>query len=161
MTAGNWNFGDLLDIAAANVPTDRPALVRGDRTIAWGEFDCRTNRLARAMLASGLKTGDRVAILARNIPEFIEIACAAFKARLTHVNINYRYTTAEIEYVLADCGAAALFHQDEFAGVVEPLPAALDHLRLVVQIGGEGSYDRMVEEGDGTPLGIADRKSVV
>lgn len=155
MTAGNWNFGDLLDIAAANVPTDRPALVRGDRTIAWGEFDCRTNRLARAMLASGLKTGDRVAILARNIPEFIEIACAAFKARLTHVNINYRYTTAEIEYVLADCGAAALFHQDEFAGVVEPLPAALDHLRLVVQIGGEGSYDRMVEEGDGTPLGIA------
>ncbi|WP_017672742.1 acyl-CoA synthetase [Blastomonas sp. AAP53] len=153
--AGNWNFGDLLDIAAAHVPAERPALVRGDRTICWGDFDARTNRLARAMLAGGLQTGDRVAILARNIPEFIEIACAAFKARLTHVNINYRYTTAEIEYVLADCQAAALFHQDEFASVVAPLPAALDHLRLMVQIGGEGDgYEAMVAEGDGAPLGI-------
>jgi 3-oxocholest-4-en-26-oate---CoA ligase len=97
-----------------------------------------------------LQTGDRVAILARNIPEFIEIACAAFKARLTHVNLNYRYTTAEIEYVLADCGAAALFHQAEFASVVAPLPAALDHLRMVVEIGGDGSYDRIVSEGDGS-----------
>jgi 3-oxocholest-4-en-26-oate---CoA ligase len=153
--AGNWNFGDLLDVAAANVPADRPALIRGNRTISWGEFDARTNRLARAMLAGGLETGDRVAILARNIPEFIEIASAAFKARLTHVNINYRYTTAEIEYVLADCQAAALFHQDEFAQVVAPLPDALDHLKVVVQIGGGGDYDRMVEAGDGTPLGIA------
>lgn len=152
--AGNWNFGDLLDVAAANVPANRPALVRGGRTISWGAFDARTNRLARAMLAGGLETGDRVAILARNIPEFIEIACAAFKARLTHVNINYRYTTSEIEYVLADCRAAALFHQAEFAPVVGPLPAALDHLRMVVQIGGGGAYDAMVETGDGSPLGL-------
>jgi acyl-CoA synthetase (AMP-forming)/AMP-acid ligase II len=154
-TGGNWNFGDLLDVAAAHVPADRPALVRGDRTILWGDFDARTNRLARAMLAAGLASGDRVAILARNIPEFIEIACAAFKARLTHVNINYRYTTAEIEYVLADCQAAALFHQDEFAGVVAPLPAALDHLKLVVQIGGDADgYEAMVGQGDGVPLAI-------
>ena len=152
--ASGWNFGDLLDVAAANAPADRPALVRGDRTTCWGEFDARTNRLARAMLAGGLQTGDRVAILARNIPEFIEIACAAFKARLTHVNLNYRYTTAEIEYVLADCGAAALFHQAEFASVVAPLPAALDHLRMVIEIGGDGRYDRVVSEGDGTPLAI-------
>lgn len=154
--AGNWNFGDLLDIAAANVPQDRAALVRGDRTINWGDFDARTNRLARAMLAGGLQTGDRVAILARNIPEFIEIACAAFKARLSHVNINYRYTTAEIEYVLADCTAAALFYQQEFATTVAPLPAALSHLKLMVQIGGaDDGYGALVENGDSAPLGIA------
>ncbi|WP_439547343.1 AMP-binding protein [Sandarakinorhabdus sp.] len=152
--AGNWNFGDLLDVTAANVPADRPALVRGDRTINWGDFDGRTNRLARAMLAGGLQAGDRIAILARNIPEFIEIACAAFKARLTHVNINYRYTTAEIEYVLADCTAVALFYQDEFADVVAPLPGALPHLTMLVQIGGGGAYDRMVEQGDTAPLDI-------
>lgn len=154
--AGNWNFGDLLDIAAANVPPDRAALVRGHRTINWGDFDARTNRLARAMLAGGLQTGDRVAILARNIPEFIEIACAAFKARLAHVNINYRYTTAEIEYVLADCTAAALFYQQEFATTVAPLPAALSHLHVMVQIGGaDDGYQALVEDGDGAPLGIA------
>jgi 3-oxocholest-4-en-26-oate---CoA ligase len=93
----DWNFGDLLDATAANVPGDRPAIIRGDTVVTWAAFDARTNRLARAMRAAGLAPGARVAILARNIPEFIEIAAAAFKARLTHVNLNYRYTPAEID----------------------------------------------------------------
>lgn len=153
-TAGNWNFGDLLDATAATVPGDRPALIRGSQVINWRDFDARTNRLARAMLAAGLETGDRIAILARNVPEFIEIACAAFKARLTHVNINYRYTTAEIEYVLADCTAAALFYQAEFAETVAPLTGTLGHLKLSVQIDEQGSYADMVTQGDGSPLTI-------
>ena len=39
-----WNFGDLLDATAANVPGDRPALIRGPRVISWADFDARTNR---------------------------------------------------------------------------------------------------------------------
>ncbi|MDP1027612.1 AMP-binding protein [Sphingomonas sp. KR1UV-12] len=148
--AGDWNFGDLLDATAAAVPGDRPALIHGERVVSWADFDARTNRLARALLAAGLPTGARVAILARNIPEFIEIACAAFKARLSHVNINYRYTTGEIDYVLQDCQAQGLFYQAEFAELVAPL---LPSLALAVQIDG-GQYDAMVGEGDGRPLDI-------
>lgn len=151
----DWNFGNLLDATAAHVPSDRPAIIRGDRVLEWGEFDARTNRLARTMLAAGLPTGARVAILARNIPEFIEIAAAAFKARLTHVNLNYRYTTAEIEYVLRDCQAAALFYQDEFAPVVSPLiDGSIDHLCYTVRIGDGGTYDAIVAQGNSAPLEI-------
>lgn len=150
-----WNFGDLLDATAANVPGDRPALIRGDRIITWADFDARTNRLARAMLAAGLETGARVAILARNIPEYVEIAAAAFKARLSSVNINYRYTTAEIEYVLGDCQAAAIFYQAEFADVVAPLFDTQKQLTLGVMIGDVGSYDALVGAGDASPLAIA------
>lgn len=153
-TAMDWNFGDLLDATAANVPGERPALIHGARVISWAEFDARTNRVARAMLAAGLPTGARVAILARNIPEFIEIACAAFKARLCHVNINYRYTTAEIEYVLADCQAQALFYQGEFASLVAPLFERLHDLNLDVQIDQGGTYEAMARYGDGSPLDI-------
>lgn len=150
-----WNFGDLLDATAANVPGDRPALIHGTRVISWAAFDARTNRLARAMLASGLQPGTRVAILARNIPEFIEIAAACFKARLTHVNINYRYTTEEIGYVLADCAAGGLFYQDEFTAAVLPLFDRLDHLKLTVRLGGaDDQYDALVGDGDGSPLDI-------
>lgn len=152
--AMQWNFGDLLDATAASVPGDRPALIQGDRVISWAEFDTRTNRLARAMLAAGLETGARVAILARNIPEYIEVAAAAFKARLCSVNINYRYTTSEIEYVLSDCQAASIFYQHEFADTVAPLFAALPHLTMGVMIGGDGDYEAMVTQGDPSPLGI-------
>ncbi|MGQ0280401.1 AMP-binding protein [Sphingopyxis sp. Q841] len=151
----DWNFGDLLDATAAHVPGDRPAIIRGDHVTNWVDFDARSNRLARAMLAAGLPAGARIAILARNIPEFIEIAAAAFKARLTHVNLNYRYTTSEIEYVLRDCQAAGLFYQDEFTPIVAPLiGGAIDHLTYAVRIGGDGAYDGIVSEGDASPLGI-------
>ena len=151
----DWNFGDLLDATAAHVPGDRPAIIRGDHVTNWADFDARTNRLARTMLAAGLPAGARIAILARNIPEFIEIAAAAFKARLTHVNLNYRYTTSEIEYVLRDCQAAGLFYQDEFGPVVASLiGGAIDHLTYAVKIGSDGAYDGIVAEGDATPLGI-------
>ena len=148
--AGHWNFGDLLDATAAAVPGDRPALIHGERVIGWAEFDARTNRLARALLAAGLPIGARVAIMARNIPEFIEIACAAFKARLSHVNINYRYTTAEIDYVLRDCQAQGLFYQAEFTDPVAPL---LPSLAMAVQIDSDG-YDALVADGDARPLDV-------
>lgn len=155
----NWNFGDLLDATARALPGDRPALIQRDRITSWENFDQRSNRIARAMGAEGLAVGDRVAILARNIPEFIEIAAAAFKARLTHVNINYRYTTAEIEYVLADCRAAALFFQDEFSETVAPLLDRLSHLKLGVCVGGHTTthgplYEELATVGDGSPLDI-------
>jgi len=148
-----WNFGDLLDATARVVPVDRPALIRGDHVVSWGDFDARTNRLAKALLAKGLEVGDRIAILARNVPEYVEIAAAAFKARLTHVNINYRYTTAEIEYVLADCDARALFYEVEFADTVAPLFDTLPHLMVGVRIGTD-QYETLATQGDPSPLAI-------
>ena len=150
--AADWNFGDLLGATAAAVPGDRPALIRGDHVISWQEFDARTNRVARAMIAAGLEPGARVAILARNIPEFIEVAAAAFKARLAWVNINYRYTSSEIEYVLADCQAQGLFFQPEFAAVSAPAISALPALTLTVEFGSD--YEAMATEGDSSPLKI-------
>lgn len=149
--AAGWNFGDLLDATASVVPGDRPALICGDHTLDWSSFDARTNSLARAMLAAGLETGDRIAVLARNVPEYIEIAAAAFKARLTYVNINYRYTTAEIDYVLRDSGARAMFYQAEFAEVAAPLFPAL---ALAVQMNGPGEFYSAMVTGVGTPLRI-------
>ncbi|WP_326523569.1 AMP-binding protein [Sphingomonas sp.] len=149
----DWNFGDLIDATARVVPAARPALIHGDRVIDWGTLDARTNRLARAMFDRGLPVDARVAIMARNVPEYIEIAVACVKARLTYVNINYRYTESEVEYVLADCQAAALFHQAEFTPVIGMLPDRLGGLAVMVDIDGD-AYAAMTSEGDGSPLGI-------
>ncbi len=148
-----WNFGDLLDATARLVPPDRPAIICGDREILWPEFDRRTNRIARAMIEGGLAPRDRVAILARNVPEYIEIAAACFKARVSSVNINYRYTTAEIEYVLRDSGSRQLFYQPEFEPVVAPLLQSMPEVRLICIDKNERYFD-MSETGASNPLGI-------
>jgi acyl-CoA synthetase (AMP-forming)/AMP-acid ligase II len=106
------------------------------------------------MIARGLQPGDRVGILARNIPEFIEVAAAAFKARLAWVNINYRYTSSEVEYLLKDCQAKGVFFQSEFTNVMSPVLAALPALTLAVEIGDGGAYEPLASQGDGGPLDI-------
>ncbi|SOZ29612.1 AMP-dependent synthetase and ligase [Cupriavidus taiwanensis] len=152
--ASSWNFGTILDGVARVVPGDRPAIVSGDRVLSWRDFDWRTNRLARKMIAAGLNAGDRVAILARNATEYLEIVAATYKARLAWVNLNYRYTSAEIEYVLKDCDARAIFYQKEFATTVAPVVSALPRLAMVVPIDEGRDYDALTGEGHSGPLGI-------
>lgn len=148
-----WNFGDLLDVTAQQVPADRPAIICGDKRILWPDFDARTNRLARHMVNSGLEPRDRIAILARNVPEYIEIAIASFKARVSSVNVNYRYTSAEIEYVLMDSGARELFYQPEFEPVVAPLRKSLPNVRFTL-VDPDGTYGEITGSGDAAPLDI-------
>ena len=55
-----WNYANLWEAVAAATPA-RPALIHGDRTIAWGEFDRRANALARHFLDTGLTRQSKVA----------------------------------------------------------------------------------------------------
>ncbi len=151
-----WNLGDMFDAVAAVVPADRQAIVHGDRVVSWGDLDRRTNRLARAFLAMGLEPHDRVAILSRNDPAYIESFVACLKARLCPVNVNYRYTTDEIGYVLADSSARLLIHQVEFALEAAALRARFADLRLVSigQSAEAASFDELAGHGDGSRLSI-------
>ena len=75
------SLGDVLDGVATVVDPAAPALIHGDRTITWAEFDARSNNLAREIRARGIETGDRNAVYMRNCPEYCEAISAAFKSR--------------------------------------------------------------------------------
>ena len=152
-----WNLGDMFDAVAAVVPVQRQAVVHGEHAVTWGELDRRTNNLARAFLTMGFAPHDCVAILSRNDPAYIECFVACLKARLCPVNVNYRYTTDEIAYVLADSSSKLLVYQREFAQQAEALRAQFTGLRTVC-IGGADSvaedFERLASQGDGSRLTI-------
>lgn len=152
-----WNLGDMFDAVATVVPPDRQAIVQGDRVVTWGDLDKRTNRVARAFVSMGHAPHDRVAILSRNDPAYIESFIACLKARLCPVNINYRYTTDEIGYVLDDCSARMLVFQEEFRPQAEDLRRRASDLRLVC-IGDAGEvalrFEDLAGTGDFGPLSI-------
>ncbi|MDP3745742.1 MAG: acyl-CoA synthetase [Phenylobacterium sp.] len=159
-----WNYGDILDAVARVVPADRPALIWGGDVVTWAAFDRRTNNLARRMIEYGLAPDDRVAVLCRNHPAYIEATVAALKSRTVSVNVNYRYTADEIVYVLEDCGAAALFYQDSLDATIAELKARLPGVALWIRIesdrqlraaaDGEQSFEAWAQAGDGAPLDI-------
>ena len=133
----DWSFGRIFSAIAVAVPPDRPALIHGDAVTSWSDFDRRTDALAAAFLASGAVPGDKIALLLRNGPAYLETTIAAFKARLVHVNVNYRYGATELHYILDNSDAAVLVLDPEFADVIDTLD--LPKLKLMLTVG--STYD--------------------
>ena len=157
-TAPNWNFGDILDGLDAAFPGDAPALIHADRTTTWRELGRRSNNLAAALRARGAQPGDKVAFYLRNRPEYVEALAASFKARLVHVNVNYRYLDEELWYILDNSDAKIVLFDSEFSDRVAGLRARLPRVAAWIQVGGGPAlgepYEALATTGDGRPLGI-------
>ncbi len=158
----DWNYGDILDAIDRIVPPDRIALVHGDHVTRWGDFSRRANNLARALRDRGVSTGEKIAFYMRNCPEYSEGIAAAFKARLTHVNVNYRYVDHELIYLLDNSDAAVVMYAAEFAPRVAAIRMQLPRVRLWVEVADSAApgdaatpYESLAGVGDGAPLDIA------
>src|SRR5262249_52485986 len=113
-------IGEVLDEAANDTPGHEAV---GGSGFADLGFDVRwtyarlrddSHRPAQALIAARLAPGDRVAIWAPNIPEWLVVEFAVAKAGLVLVTINPTYRASEVEYVLADTQARALFYLPRF-----------------------------------------------
>jgi fatty-acyl-CoA synthase len=134
------NLATLLEaVADALTAADpsRTALVHGDRTVTWAEFDDRAARLAGRLAADGVGPGDRVGIALYNSPEYLESLFAALKLRAVPVNVNYRYRAAELEQVAALTDLRALVADATLAGPAAAVAARRPGLRAVVLAGGD------------------------
>ncbi len=91
------------------------------RKLTFAAWHARATQLAHGLMALGLKKGDRVALLAYNRVEWMEMYAGLARAGLVAVPLNFRLMTAEIEYILEHSGAVAMIVQDELIERVEPL----------------------------------------
>jgi 3-oxocholest-4-en-26-oate---CoA ligase len=153
-----WNFGDILDGLAAALPPDAPAYIHGAKIVSHGQAARRSNNLARALIDKGLKPGAKAAFYMHNRPEYCEFLAACFKARLTHVNVNYRYTAEEVLYILDNSDAEVVVFGEEFAAAIRKIRPHLGKVRSFIQTGPQtedfDSFDQLCIEGDGRPLDI-------
>jgi fatty-acyl-CoA synthase len=112
------NLGQVLT-AHARLSPDRIGARDLERSMAFHQWNERACRLANALLGLGLSKGDRVAILAYNTVEWVEIYAAAAKAGLVAVPVNFRLVGKEIRYIVDDAEAAAIIVQDQLVGALE------------------------------------------
>ncbi|MBE0463675.1 MAG: AMP-binding protein [Halomonadaceae bacterium] len=108
-------IGDKFDQIAAQYP-DNDALIVLHQNIHWRycELHEEVNRCARALLAIGVKCGDRVGMWAPNCSEWTLTQFATAKIGAILVNINPAYRTHELEYALNQSGARFLVCADSF-----------------------------------------------
>jgi len=113
-------IGNVLAKRAFNTP-HRPALIFQDQVISYLEFDQRTNQVASALLALGIKPGDRVGLLMHNCPQFLEVFFATARIGAVLVTLNVRLVPAELDFILDDCQVGGLIHGPEFEKTVAAL----------------------------------------
>jgi acyl-CoA synthetase (AMP-forming)/AMP-acid ligase II len=119
-------MGPLLDIGEvlrthARVSPDRLGARDLARSLTFRQWNARACRLANALLGLGLCKGDRLAVLAYNCVEWLEIYAAAAKAGLIAVPINFRLVGREMRYIIENCEARAAIVQDDLLAPIEEI----------------------------------------
>ncbi|MDR2493514.1 MAG: AMP-binding protein [Coriobacteriales bacterium] len=102
-------IGDYFAEQVAADP-DQDFIVYPDRQLRWSyrEFDIRTDNLAKALLAIGMKPGDHLGVWARNVPDWLTFMFATAKAGIVLVTMNPAYKSHELDYVLKQSDMATL-----------------------------------------------------
>ena len=114
---------------------DLPAVASGDRVVAtYRSLQRRVAGLAGGMVGRlGLQSGDRVALIMRNGPAYVEVFYAAWHAGLTAVPINAKLHAREFAFILENSGASLVFVSDDLVEtVVEAVSGLETPPRLVV-----------------------------
>ncbi len=101
---GRVAIGDMLTRAARRYP-DRVALTDGERRATFAEIDRDANRCANALLARGLKAGDKVATICNNSIPMVKGLFGLHRAGLVWTPINTLIAPADMDYILDHAGA--------------------------------------------------------
>ena len=113
---------------------DRPALAEGEQVHAsWAGWAATVAALAGGLRGDlGLAPGDRVAVVMRNRPEYLEALFAVWHAGLVAVPVNARLHREELAYILRHSGSAVVVTDEEHADDVLSLVGELPSLRTAV-----------------------------
>ena len=160
-------FGTIPRMAQASARrfADRIAVIDGDVRLSFAQIGEDMMRVARAVVASGVEPGDRVALWAPNSAAWIPAALGIMAAGAWLVPLNTRFKGAEAAYVLGKTDARMLFSVEGFLGIdylemVKAANPALRALRNVVIVPSPGAYrapgwDEFLARGDDVPIEVA------
>lgn len=100
--------------------------------MGFGELDKRSSALACGFAASGVKVGDRIAILVSNRVEFVIALVAALKAGAVSVALNPRLSASEIGYIVRDAAPRAVIFENGTREAVRGAEVPEDIVRICV-----------------------------
>lgn len=132
MAAIDLSFTDLL-VRNARLHGERAAFLHASHTVTHRQHLARTVQLAAGLRDLGVVQGDRVAILARNRIEFLELLGAAARLGAIVSAINWRLSAAEVALVLEGDAPKLVLADDEFWPLLDDAlaqPDAPDPIRL-------------------------------
>ncbi|MCP5025363.1 MAG: AMP-binding protein [Actinomycetia bacterium] len=139
-----YTFADPL-IRAGKTSLDREALVCGDVRLTYAEFLTRCRKVSGLLDRLGVEPGERVAVLAANSHQYVELYCAVPAAGRVIVPLNTRWAEPELLYALEDAEVNTL--------IIDRAPGPLaEAVGRVVSMPDE--YEEMLADSREAELGV-------
>ncbi|MCX2932383.1 long-chain fatty acid--CoA ligase [Mycobacterium sp. CVI_P3] len=125
---------DVLD-RACTYYADQAAIVDGERTLTYRELREWRNKIAHALIASGVQKGERVGLLMPNCLEFIPSQHGIWAAGAVLVQMPTRAAPDGFRANLAQTDATTLIYHAKFESAVAAIRAELPKLQTVIRMG--------------------------
>ncbi|MEG2541338.1 MAG: AMP-binding protein, partial [Clostridia bacterium] len=160
-------LGEVIKNLARDIPNNMAVkYTNRDYSRTWKEFDEETDKIAKAFMALGVKKGDKIAIWATNIPEWLLTLFGAAKCGAILVTININYKVFELEYLLAQSDTKFLimmggFKDSNYVDIVNTLlPSLATSKGGLVTTSKLPFLERIIFAGAGTPDGMLNFKEL-
>ena len=114
------------------------AFVEGDKQLTWRDYNASANRIADALLGSGVRRGDRVAMLVSNSIWAHEVLLGIWRAGAVAVPLSPMLTAANLRAMLIDSGATYVFASTEYQGLAQ---SAAEGQQVLTR---DGEFQRIV-----------------
>ena len=118
MQVRSHSLGDIPRRSARRYP-DKVAIIDGDLTLTFAEFDDLVDRAAAALRDNGFAPGDRIALLAHNCWQYAVLAFATARAAVVLVPINFMLTAEEIAFILGHSRVRGFIVENELIPTAE------------------------------------------
>ena len=152
-TRADLKFGTIANLVhlAAKEYGDANAIVDGDKTLSFVELAKQSVGVAKALIASGIEHGDRIAIWAPNMWEWVSVALGVHSVGGIVVPINTRYKGIEAAYLLNKSGARCLFTvtgflDTDYVALLNKAKVDLPNIRDVVVMRGDAPQGTLTLE---------------
>ena len=137
---------------------DRTAVVFGDKRTSFREMSRRVNQLANALLDLGVKSDDRVALLANNCPQFIEVFFARYELGVTEVTLNTKLSPEEWARQLDEAEVNTLLVGEDLVEKVSSIRPRLGRIKHFIAFSGTPpdmmDYETLILSASPRPPGV-------
>jgi len=125
----------------------RPALIDAHRAVDYRQLDRRTDQLARALIATGVRPGDRIALLTTNGVPMLELYLAAAKARAIALALNWRLAPLELAYIVDNAAPRLLFFSEDLSDLAARIPVAIERVAIATDPA-DCDFERLLRDAD-------------
>ena len=127
---------------------DKTALIFEDERFTFKELNDRVNSLTQALMDLGVNKGDKVAIIADNCHQYIEIGCAGVKGGLVIVPLYPNLSQRELSYLINNSETNTVIFGENYTDKINAFRSELKGVKNFIVIGkpGDGtkSYETLV-----------------